>query len=162
MKNLTHFNKKGNVHMVDIADKDDTKRSAIANGKIIMHLDTLKIIKSGLSKKGDVIQVARVAAIQASKKTSELIPLCHTISISNVEVDFITKTRERCILCSVKVESTGKTGVEMEALVSVQIGLLTIYDMVKSIDRGMIITDVGLEKKIGGKSGIWQRNIRKS
>jgi cyclic pyranopterin phosphate synthase len=146
--------------MVDIAKKKDTKRIAFASGTILMGEKTLLEIEKGTSKKGDVLGVARVAAIQASKKTSDLIPLCHLIFISNLEVDFFLKHKPASVICRVKVESKGKTGVEMEALTAVQIGLLTIYDMVKSIDRGMVITDVGLDKKIGGKSGEWARSIK--
>ena len=154
---LTHFNSTGNVHMVDVTKKENSKRVAFASGRIIMGVQTLNAIERGNNRKGDVLGVARVAAIQASKKTSELIPLCHLIFISNLEVDFFLERETTSILCKVQVETTGKTGVEMEALTAVQIGLLTIYDMVKSIDRGMIITDIGLDKKIGGKSGEWKR-----
>ena len=114
-------------------------------------------IQKGSSKKGDVLGVARIAAIQAAKKTANLIPLCHAILITNIEVDFVLKKDPSSVICRVQVESNGKTGVEMEALTAVQIGLLTIYDMVKSIDRGMIITQVVLDKKTGGKSGDWKR-----
>jgi cyclic pyranopterin phosphate synthase len=125
-----------------------------------MKRNTLVEIEKGSSKKGDVLGVARVAAIQASKKTSDLIPLCHLILINAIEVDFIFEKEPASVICKVKVESNGKTGVEMEALIAVQIGLLTIYDMVKSIDRGMLITNIGLDKKAGGKSGKWQRAIK--
>jgi cyclic pyranopterin phosphate synthase len=143
--------------MVDIAEKKNTNRVAFASGQILMGTKTLEVIKNGSSEKGDVLAVARIAAIQASKKTSDLIPLCHLILITGIEIDFIFEKDPASVICSVKVESTGKTGVEMEALTAVQIGLLTIYDMVKSIDRGMIITNIGLNKKIGGKSGKWER-----
>ncbi len=157
MSNLNHFNSNGNAHMVNIAQKKDTKRIAFASGRILMEKKTLNSIEEGTNNKGDVLGVARVAAIQASKKTSELIPLCHLIFITNLEVNFIIEKKTTSILCRVQVESTGKTGVEIEALTAVQIGLLTIYDMVKSIDRGMVITDIGLDKKLGGKSGEWIR-----
>ncbi len=157
MSNITHFNSNGDIHMVDVSKKKDSKRTAYASGRILMQEKTLVEIEKGTNKKGDVLGVARIAAIQASKKTSDLIPLCHLIFISNLEVDFILCKSSSSILCKVQVESTGKTGVEMEALTAVQIGLLTIYDMVKAIDRGMIITDVCLDKKMGGKSGTWAR-----
>ncbi|OUT97770.1 MAG: cyclic pyranopterin monophosphate synthase MoaC [Betaproteobacteria bacterium TMED41] len=157
MSNLTHFNSHGNVHMVDISQKRDTKRLAFASGQILMQEKTLNEIKKGTNKKGDVLGVARIAAIQAAKKTCDLIPLCHLIFISNMEVYFTIKKNPPSILCEVQAESTGKTGVEMEALTAVHIGLLTIYDMAKSIDRGMIISNIRLEKKAGGKSGKWER-----
>ena len=157
MSNLTHFNKKGDAHMVDIANKKDSIRVAYASGEILMKENTLKEIQKGSSRKGDVLGVARIAAIQAAKKTANLIPLCHAILITNIEVDFVLKKDPSSVICRVQVESNGKTGVEMEALTAVQIGLLTIYDMVKSIDRGMIITQVVLDKKTGGKSGDWKR-----
>ncbi len=157
MSNLTHFNKKGDVHMVGIANKRDSIRVANASGEILMKENTLKEIQKGSSKKGDVLGIARIAAIQAAKKTADLIPLCHFILITHIEVDFFIQEKTSSVICRVQVESTGKTGVEMEALTAVQIGLLTIYDMVKSIDRGMIITKVGLDKKTGGKSGNWKR-----
>ena len=157
MSNLTHFNKKGDAHMVDIANKKDSIRVAYASGEILMKENTLKEIQKGSSRKGDVLGVARIAAIQAAKKTANLIPLCHAILITNIEVDFFLKKNPSSVVCRVQVESNGKTGVEMEALTAVQIGLLTIYDMVKSIDRGMIITQVVLDKKTGGKSGDWKR-----
>ena len=157
MSNLTHFNKKGDAHMVDIANKKDSIRVAYASGEILMKENTLVEIQKGSSKKGDVLGVARIAAIQAAKKTANLIPLCHAILITNIEVDFFLKKNPSSVICRVQVESNGKTGVEMEALTAVQIGLLTIYDMVKSIDRGMIITQVVLDKKTGGKSGHWKR-----
>ena len=160
MSNLTHFNKKGDIHMVDIATKKDTNRVACASGEILMQENTLKQIQKGFSKKGDVLGVARIAAIQAAKKTSDMIPLCHLIFITNIEVDFFLKDESSSIVCKVQVESTGKTGVEMEALIAVHIGLLTIYDMVKSIDRGMVITKVSLDKKTGGKSGEWKRLVK--
>lgn len=143
--------------MVDIANKKDSIRVAYASGEILMKENTLVEIQKGSSKKGDVLGVARIAAIQAAKKTANLIPLCHAILITNIEVDFVLKKDPSSVICRVQVESNGKTGVEMEALTAVQIGLLTIYDMVKSIDRGMIITQVVLDKKTGGKSGDWKR-----
>ena len=143
--------------MIGIADKKDSIRVAHASGEILMKENTLKEIQKGSNKKGDVLGVARIAAIQAAKKTADLIPLCHLILITNIEIDFVLVEEPSSVICRVRVESTGKTGVEMEALTAVQIGLLTIYDMVKSIDRGMIITKVGLDEKTGGKSGEWKR-----
>ena len=159
MSNLTHFNKKGDVHMVDVANKQDSIRVAYASGEILMKGNTLQEIQKGNSKKGDILGVARIAAIQAAKKTSDLIPLCHLILITNIEVNFMLVRHPSSVICKVRVESTGKTGVEMEALTAVQVGLLTVYDMVKSIDRGMIINKVGLDKKTGGKSGDWKRSV---
>jgi len=155
-KNLTHFTKSGNAHMVDISDKDITDRIAIASGEIKMSNSSLKKIKEGSHKKGDVLGIARIAAITASKKTSDLIPLCHNINLSSVSVDFkISPIGD--IYCIATVSTSGKTGVEMEALTAVQIGLLTIYDMCKSIDRSMVISNIQLESKKGGASGEWER-----
>ena len=152
---LTHFDASGQAHMVDVGAKSETHRIAIATGKISMLPATLTLIQQGNSKKGDVLGIARVAAIQASKKTSDLIPLCHPIGLTRVAVDFEINTSESSITCSVTTETYGKTGVEMEALTAVSAGLLTIYDMCKAADRGMIISDIKLLEKHGGKSGDW-------
>lgn len=152
---LTHFDASGQAHMVDVGAKSETHRIAIATGKISMLPATLTLIQQGNSKKGDVLGIARVAAIQASKKTSDLIPLCHPIGLTRVAVDFEINTSESSITCSVTTETYGKTGVEMEALTAVSAGLLTIYDMCKAADRGMIIGDIKLLEKHGGKSGDW-------
>lgn len=157
MAEFTHFNENGQAHMVDVGAKDRTHRIAIASGRIHMHKDTFQMVAQGNSKKGDVIGIARVAAIMASKKTADLIPLCHPISLTRVNVDFRLEENSSSIRCVVCCECHGKTGVEMEALTSVQVGLLTIYDMCKAVDRGMVITDIGLDEKRGGKSGTWQR-----
>lgn len=152
---LTHFDATGQAHMVDVGDKKETHRVAIASGTIRMKPETLAIIQSGTAKKGDVLGVARIAAIMASKKTSDLIPLCHPLELTRVTVDFAVNTSASCITCTGRVETYGKTGVEMEALTAVQIGLLTIYDMCKAVDRGMVISDIRVLEKHGGKSGDW-------
>lgn len=150
---LTHFNSAGQAHMVDVGDKPDTVRSALAGGTIAMLPATFALVRQGTSKKGDVIGIARIAAIQATKRTADLIPLCHPIAITKVSVDFELKSQGHQITCTARVECTGKTGVEMEALTAVQIGLLTIYDMCKAVDRGMVISNVRLLEKTGGQSG---------
>ena len=152
---LTHFDAQGQAHMVDVGDKANTKRSATAEGRIEMHADTLALIRDGNAKKGDVLGIARVAAIQASKRTAELIPLCHPLALSHVRVAFTTGDQPPHVHCTVTAETTGPTGVEMEALTAVQVGLLTIYDMCKAADRGMTMTGVRLLEKMGGKSGHW-------
>ncbi len=157
MGKLTHFNNKGDAHMVNVGDKSSTHRIAIADGCIRMQTETLQRIESGSHKKGDVLGIARIAGIMAAKKTSELIPLCHPLSLSHIEITLETKPDDNTVYCQAHVETTGQTGVEMEALQAVQTSLLTIYDMCKSIDRGMIIESVGLLAKSGGKSGKWKR-----
>jgi cyclic pyranopterin phosphate synthase len=152
---LTHFDNSGQAHMVDIGEKSETHRIALATGKISMLPTTLELIQQGTSKKGDVLGIARIAAIQASKKTSDLIPLCHPIALTRVAVSFETNETDSSIVCTVSSETFGKTGVEMEALTAVSVGLLTIYDMCKAADRGMIISDIKLLEKHGGKSGDW-------
>ncbi len=156
MDTLTHFDKQGQAHMVDVGDKASTRRVAIASGQINMLASTLQLILSGDAKKGDVLGIARIAAIQASKKTADLIPLCHPISLSRVAVDFEIDESNNCITCKTTAETTGQTGVEMEALTAVNVGLLTIYDMCKAVDRGMTISEIKLLEKQGGKSGHWQ------
>lgn len=138
--------------MVDVADKAETKRIAIASGTISMLPATLAIIEQGDAKKGDVLGIARIAAIQASKKTADLIPLCHPIALTTVNVEFAIDAPQSCITCIVTTETVGKTGVEMEALTAVSVGLLTIYDMCKAVDRGMTISAIHLTEKRGGKS----------
>jgi cyclic pyranopterin monophosphate synthase len=155
MSELTHFNAQGHAHMVDIGDKAHSKRVAIAEGRIHMQAATLQTILQGNAKKGDVLGIARIAAIQASKKTSDLIPLCHPLSLSRVDVSFATDEINHRVVCRVQCETTGQTGVEMEALTAVQVGLLTIYDMCKAIDRGMTMDGIRLLEKHGGKSGDW-------
>lgn len=141
--------------MVDIGDKAHSKRVAIAEGTIHMQAATLQTILQGNAKKGDVLGIARIAAIQASKKTSDLIPLCHPLSLSRVDVSFVTDEINHRVVCRVQCETTGQTGVEMEALTAVQVGLLTIYDMCKAIDRGMTMDGIRLLEKHGGNSGNW-------
>jgi cyclic pyranopterin phosphate synthase len=157
MTKLTHFDKQGQAYMVDIAGKPPTPRVAIAGGRIEMQDATLTLIEAGSAAKGDVLGIARIAAIQAAKRTSDLIPLCHPLFLTHVAVEFAvgrtSSTSVAFVTCTVRVETTGPTGVEMEALTAVQIGLLTIYDMCKAVDRGMTITDVRLLEKHGGKSG---------
>ncbi|MDT8405142.1 cyclic pyranopterin monophosphate synthase MoaC [Sulfuriflexus sp.] len=157
MGKLTHFNARGEAHMVDIADKTVTRREAVAGGHILMAPATLQLIRAGKHKKGDVLGVARVAGIMAAKKTAELIPLCHPLSLTHVDIEFDALTREDGVTCTVTARTDGKTGIEMEALTAVQIALLTIYDMCKAVDRGMLIDGVRLLKKSGGKSGAWLR-----
>jgi len=152
---LTHFDVLGHAHMVDVGSKSDTHRIAVATGKIKMLPATLTLIIEGNSKKGDVLGIARIAAIQASKKTSDLIPLCHPIALTRVAVEFEIIPSESSIACTVTAETYGKTGVEMEALSAVAVGLLTIYDMCKAVDRGMTMRDIHLLEKHGGKSGDW-------
>jgi cyclic pyranopterin phosphate synthase len=153
---LNHFDAGGQAHMVDVSSKSDTTREATATGVIEMRPETLEKIQSGTAGKGDVLGIARIAAIQASKKTSELIPLCHPLPLTSVSVRFETQQEPPAVRCWATVGVTGKTGVEMEALTAVQIALLTIYDMVKAVDRGMVIREVMLLEKRGGKSGHWQ------
>ena len=155
MDKLTHFDNQGQAHMVDVGDKANTRRIAIATGKISMLASTLALIQSGTAKKGDVLGIARIAAIQASKKTADLIPLCHPISLTKVSISFAIDEKETSVLCTATTETTGQTGVEMEALTAVSVGLLTIYDMCKAVDRGMTISDIKLLEKKGGKSGDW-------
>ncbi len=157
MNPLTHFDAQGQAHMVDVASKTSTHRIAVAGGRIEMQSATLAIIEAGDAKKGDVLGIARVAGIMAAKKTSDLIPLCHPLALTRIAIDFeIVREPESItggIFCKATVETVGPTGVEMEALVAVQVALLTIYDMCKAVDRGMTITDVKLLEKHGGKSG---------
>lgn len=157
MSGLTHFNPQGEAHMVDVGNKPTTHRVAIATGRIMMQANTLALIRQGGHKKGDVLGIARVAGIMAAKKTSELIPLCHPLALTHISIDLVPETDLHSVLCTVRVETTGQTGVEMEALTAVQISLLTIYDMCKAVDRGMTIDQIQLVEKSGGKSGLWQR-----
>ena len=156
-KSFSHFTKSGDAQMVDIYGKDITERMAVASGKIYMSNTSIEMVRDGTHKKGDVLGIARIAGITASKKTPDLIPLCHNIELSSVKIDFEVNTQKKYIECFATVSCCGRTGVEMEALTSVQISLLTIYDMCKSVDRGMIISDIKLELKKGGASGEWER-----
>lgn len=152
---LTHFDSAGQAHMVDVGAKGETHRIAIATGTIRMKPETLAIIQSGTAKKGDVLGIARVAAIMGAKRTSDLIPLCHPLALTRVSVDFQVDEPGASVKCTCQVETYGKTGVEMEALTAVQIGLLTIYDMCKAVDRGMVMSEIRVLEKHGGKSGDW-------
>ena len=156
-KNLTHFDGAGHAVMVDVAAKDETHRVARASGRIVMLAATRERIAQGTAKKGDVLGVARIAAIQAAKRTSDLIPLCHPIALTKVLVDFELSSGDRTVECTAVVETVGRTGVEMEALTAVAAGLLTIYDMCKAVDRGMRIEGIALLEKRGGRSGNWTR-----
>jgi len=155
MGKLTHFDNSGQAHMVDVGNKASTRRVAIASGVIQMLPTTLQLIQQGNAKKGDVLGIARIAAIQASKKTSDLIPLCHPIALTKVAITFEVDDATTSITCTATCETTGQTGVEMEALTAVSIGLLTIYDMCKAVNRGMVISEIKLLEKHGGKSGDW-------
>ncbi len=157
---LTHFDAAGQAQMVDVGTKPATRRLARASGCIVMAPATLAVIQGGASSKGDVLGVARVAAIQAAKRTSELIPLCHPLPITSIRVDFAVQAQHDRVVCTVEVQTHASTGVEMEALTAVQIGLLTIYDMCKAIDRGMVISEVQLLEKRGGASGTWTAEAR--
>ncbi|PPC85501.1 MAG: cyclic pyranopterin monophosphate synthase MoaC [Methylotenera sp.] len=152
---LTHFDNSGQAHMVDVGDKAITRRVAIATGNISMLATTLAHIQQGDTKKGDVLGIARIAAIQASKKTADLIPLCHPIALTRVAITFEINAAQNSIMCTATCETTGQTGVEMEALTAVSVGLLTIYDMCKAIDRGMTMSGIKVLEKHGGKSGDW-------
>ena len=156
-KKLSHFDSSGQAHMVGVAEKPETKRVARAEGTIGMAGATLKLIRAGSVKKGDVLGAARIAAIQAAKRTSELIPLCHPLALTRVAADFSIDRRRPAVRLVVTVETVGRTGVEMEALTAVSVGLLTIYDMCKAVDRAMTIRDVRLLEKSGGRSGHFVR-----
>ena len=157
MNPLTHFDAQGQAHMVDVAGKAATHRVAVASGRIEMLATTLELIRGGTAKKGDVLGIARIAGIQAAKKTSDLIPLCHPLALTRVALEFALgdapSSGAPAVFCTATVETVGPTGVEMEALTAVQVALLTIYDMCKAADRGMVMTDVRLLEKHGGKSG---------
>ena len=155
--NLTHFNAAGEAHMVDVGSKDITVREAVVEGRIYMAPETLELIMQGSHKKGDVLGIARVAGIMGAKRTPDLVPLCHPLLITNVELDLTPEPDKNAVYCHCAVRCNGQTGVEMEALCAAQVALLTIYDMCKAVDRGMVISEVGLMKKSGGKSGTWVR-----
>ena len=158
MSELTHFDENGQAHMVDVGAKAETHRIAVTEGMISMEPETLAMIEQGHHKKGDVIGIARIAGIMASKKTSDLIPLCHPLALTHVSLDFRIDHDLPGVHCTARVETKGQTGVEMEALTATQVALLTIYDMCKAVDRGMTIGGVRLMEKAGGKSGLWQRD----
>lgn len=154
---LNHFNQRGEAHMVDVGEKNITQRIAVAEGTIYMQAETLQRILRGTHRKGDVLGVARIAGVMAAKKTPDLIPLCHPLQLSHVDIQLNANEKEHNVHCVVEVKTDGKTGVEMEALMAVQITLLTIYDMCKAMDRGMSMSDIGLVQKSGGKSGDWKK-----
>lgn len=154
---LSHFNARGEAHMVDVGGKPDTQRHAVAAGAIFMQGRTLERLLQGEHKKGDVLGIARTAGIMAAKRTADLIPLCHPLPLTHIEIDLSPNADALAVECVCRAESLSRTGVEMEALMAVQICLLTIYDMCKAVDRGMSIGDVRLLEKAGGKSGLWRR-----
>ncbi len=158
MTKLTHLNPRGEAHMVDVGEKAVTAREAVAEGWIGMESTTLTLVLEGGHKKGDVLAVARVAGIMAAKKTAELVPLCHPIVLSAVDVTLTADEKKSALRCRATVRTSGQTGVEMEALTAVQIALLTVYDMCKAVDRGMTMSDIRLVSKSGGRSGDWKRN----
>ena len=158
---MNHFDAQGQAHMVDVADKAETRRFALASGRIAMKEDTLRLIQHGNGAKGDVIGIARIAAIQATKRTSDLIPLAHPLQITSVRAAFEFDSATSAVVLKVGVECFGRTGVEMEALTAVSVGLLTIYDMCKAVDRGMTIGHICLLEKTGGKSGTFLQRVRK-
>jgi len=160
MKKLTHINQKGDAQLVDITDKAITHRKAVAEGSIQINKETLKLIQDNLIKKGDVLNTARIAGIQAAKKTWELIPLCHTINLSKIDIDFNIDKKNNIITCQSSCECFSQTGLEMEALSAVSIALLTIYDMVKAVDRTMVISNIHLVEKSGGRSGLYKREVK--
>ena len=155
---FTHFDADGKAHMVDVGDKEITERIAVASGSIRMQARTLAMILEGGHKKGDVLGVARVAGIMGAKRTSDLVPLCHPLPLTKVGIGFRPDLVLDCIHCTATAKTRGQTGVEMEALCAVQVALLTIYDMCKAVDRGMVIENVQLDEKSGGKSGHWKRS----
>ena len=156
MNDLTHFNDAGQAHMVDVGEKAETHRVAVCEGYIEMLPETLALIAEGGHKKGDVLGIARIAAIMGAKKTPDLVPLCHPLMLTRINVDFTLENEHNRVRCEATVETRGQTGVEMEALTAVQVGLLTIYDMCKAVDKGMCMQGIRLLEKRGGKSGTWK------
>lgn len=154
---LTHFDEKGKARMVDISEKEITKREAIATGSVFMKPETISLIKDRRVSKGDVLGVARIAGIMAAKKTSDLIPMCHPLNISSVSIDFFIDDEKNRVDIKTNVKITGQTGAEMEALVATSVAALTIYDMCKSVDKDMVISEIMLLEKRGGKSGVFKR-----
>ena len=157
-RELTHFNRQGDVQMVDVAEKAPTRRRAVAEGRIRMQPETLSRIVSGRHDKGDVLAVARIAGIMGAKRTADLIPLCHPLPLTRIDLDLRPTESPSSVLCTARVETVSRTGVEMEALTAVQLALLTVYDMCKAVDRGMTIDGVRLMEKSGGRSGTWLRS----
>jgi cyclic pyranopterin phosphate synthase len=156
-RRLTHFDRTGSAHMVDVGGKEVTRRIAVASGRITMQPATFRLVAAGKAKKGDVLGVARIAAIQAAKRVPDLVPLAHPIAITRVGVEFTLQKKGSAVKIIATVECLGRTGVEMEALAAASVGLLTIYDMVKAVDRAMVLRDIRLEEKRGGKSGDYRR-----
>lgn len=156
MAELSHIDQDGNAQMVDVGGKDITERQALAEARVYMQADTLRLIVEGGHKKGDVLAVARIAGIQAAKKCADLIPLCHPLMLSSVKVDLTADTENNCVIISTRCKLAGRTGVEMEALTAASVAALTVYDMCKAVDKGMIISDLRLLEKTGGKSGDWR------
>lgn len=157
MNELTHFNRRGEARMVDVGGKESTHRIAVAEGRIMMRSETLDLIRAGGHKKGDVLSIARVAGIMGAKRTAELVPLCHPLSLTAVEVELKPESAPPAVHCRARAETHARTGVEMEALTAVQVALLTVYDMCKAVDRAMSLQDIRLVRKSGGKSGDWSR-----
>ncbi len=157
MSDLTHFNRRGEARMVNVGAKEETLRIAVAEGRIVMRSETLNLIRVGGHKKGDVLGIARIAGIMGAKRTSELVPLCHSISLTALEVDLKAQADMPAVHCRARAECFGRTGVEMEALTAVQVALLTVYDMCKAVDRGMVLQDIHLVRKSGGESGEWSQ-----
>ena len=157
MSELTHFNQHGEAHMVDVGEKAISHRIAVAEGQILLQPQTLELIVKGGHQKGDVLGIARVAGIMAAKKTADLVPLCHPLNLSSIEVELQPETDPPAIYCRSRIQTHGRTGVEMEALTAVQIALLTVYDMCKAVDRGMTMQAIRLVEKSGGRSGHWKR-----
>jgi cyclic pyranopterin monophosphate synthase len=157
MSELTHFDEQGRVRMVDVGGKDETHRLAVASGEVRMQPETVQLIEEGRAGKGDVLAVAEIAGIMAAKKTAELVPLCHPVPLTSVKLTLNTDRESSRVLIEATVETRGKTGVEMEALTAVSVAALTVYDMVKAVDRAMVIGEVRLEHKSGGRSGTWDR-----
>jgi len=160
MAELTHFDEQGRARMVDVGAKEETHRIAVARGKVRMRPETLRLVIERRTAKGDVLGVARVAGILAAKKTHELIPLCHPLLLTKVEVDLSPDEERGTVEIEARVETLGRTGVEMEALSAVSVAALTVYDMLKAVDRGMVISEIRLEHKSGGQSGAWERGSR--
>jgi len=157
MAELTHLDERGQARMVDVAEKPETHRVAVARGRVSLRPETLQLVREGRAAKGDVLAVARVAGIMAAKRTAELIPLCHPLPLTKVEVDVRTNEQDTCLEIEARVETVSRTGVEMEALTAVAVAALTVYDMLKAVDRGMTIDRIQLIEKAGGRSGTWQR-----
>ncbi|MDH3234549.1 MAG: cyclic pyranopterin monophosphate synthase MoaC [Alphaproteobacteria bacterium] len=157
MADFTHFDDKGKARMVDVSEKPETDRLAIASGSVRMAPETLAMVAAGTAKKGDVLGVARLAGIMAAKRTAELIPLCHPLPLTSVEVDLVCKTETDTVEITATARTTGRTGVEMEAMTAVSVAALTVYDMCKAVDRAMVLGEVRLEQKSGGKSGTYKR-----